>query len=228
MIYRSPAIGAAAIPSDGAVSAPSGSKAGAKRDGLPTSDKSSGLSASIVPQTQQEGNIRVRLLHKENTVASNLCDVYGSHLADKKSTQASKDNAYDRLLKAVEDNDEKMREFNNEAVVGALAETLQRKITIRKGNNLERDLSGDYLGRVGDVQRGDSGGHSTIRGYGRIEQKNKELFDEIRQDIRGRSIRDALLRGSGIYCCRRTDKMGEGLRAVVPRCLFLWIFYTKN
>lgn len=60
LIYRSPAVDAATIPSDGAVSAPSSSEAGAKRDGLPTSDKSNASSGNTIPQSQQKGNITAR------------------------------------------------------------------------------------------------------------------------------------------------------------------------
>lgn len=108
--------------------------------------------------------------------------------------QANEDNAYEALVWAIKVIDDRRRAFDNERVLESLGQVLRSKIRIGEGSNLEKDLSGDYARRAGDIQKKTSGATNIPGEYGRIEQKHKDLFVKIRQDIRERSVRDALSR----------------------------------
>ncbi|MBQ8699783.1 MAG: hypothetical protein IJ521_12450, partial [Schwartzia sp.] len=132
-------------------------------------------------------DIRERLLHEENTMVYNAVDDYETLLADKRASQAMKDNAYGNLLKLVEEIDEKRRAFNNGEVIESLAGILRGKIRIGEGSNLEKDLSGDYLRKAGDLQKKTPGAQLIPGEYKRIEEKTKarkDLFARMRQEIR--------------------------------------------
>lgn len=143
-------------------------------------------------------DIRERLLHEENTQVRNARDYYES-VKSKNESKEIQDGAYNLLLLAVADIDEKRRVFNDARTIKALAPILESKITIREGSNLEKDLSGDYIRRAGDYEKRNAGSVKIPGEYASIEtstKERKELFEKIRNEIRKRN--------------RQNNRMGQG------------------
>jgi hypothetical protein len=86
LIYNSPGLGAATTSNSSAVSRPSSGNVGAAKDVRPTSDKSSGLSDSSIPQPKE--NIQQNSSSEDERTAKNLTGLYESDIEEAVENEA--------------------------------------------------------------------------------------------------------------------------------------------